>query len=147
MTDKYGNRYPPRDIIEIVVSDSANSNWELTIDIVDKLTAQSIEAEDTSCQSSILCDNFKSRIQKEVKEHMLNKYPTTNFLIMAGEITPKAQPLDKLITKIWKGYFCDEYGGFILTDPLIENTGQPLPPTRQLLAQWILTAWDKFQKN
>ena len=66
---------------------------------------------------------------------------------MAGGITPKAQPLDKLITKIWKGYFCDEYDGFILTDPLNENTGQPLPPTRQLLAQWILTAWDKFQKN
>ena len=88
--DKYGNRYPPRDKIEMIVSASANSNWELTIDIVNKVIAPAIEAEYTSCQSSILCDNFKGHRKKEVKEHMLNKYPTTNFLIMAGGITPKS---------------------------------------------------------
>ena len=60
---------------------------------------------------------------------MLNKYPTPNFLMMDGGITPKAQPLGKKINKIWKGCFCDESDVFILTDPIYENTGQPLPPT------------------
>ena len=72
--DKYGNIYPPRDKIEMVVSDSANSNWELTIDIVDKVIAPAIEAEDKSRQNSILCDDFKGHIKKKVKENiMLNK--------------------------------------------------------------------------
>ena len=44
MPDKYGNRYPPRDKIEMVVSDSANSNWGLTIYIVDTVIDPDIEA-------------------------------------------------------------------------------------------------------
>ena len=40
---------------------------------------------------------------------------------MTGVITPKSQPLDKIINKIWKGYFCDEYYGFILTAPVNEK--------------------------
>ena len=75
---------------------------------------------------------------------MFNKYLTTNFLIMDGGITPKDQPLDKLMNKIWKVCFCDEYGGFIFTYPVNKNTRQPLSPTRQLLAQWIVTAWNKI---
>ena len=51
----------------MVLSDSANSNWELTIDIFNKLIAPYIEAEDTSCQSAIFCDGFKGRGKKEVK--------------------------------------------------------------------------------
>ena len=60
---------------------------------------------------------------------MLNKYPTPNFLMMDGGITPKAQPLGKTINKIWNGYFFDEYDVFILNASVNENTGQPLPPT------------------
>ena len=67
------------------------------------MIAPAIEAEDTSLQSSILCDYFKGNSQKEVKEHMSIKYPTTNLLIMSGKITPKAKPFNKLINKIWKG--------------------------------------------
>ena len=73
---------------------------------------------------------------------MLNKYPTTNFVIMARRITPRAQPLDKLSNKIWRGCFCYEYDGFILTAHISKNTGQPLYPIQQLLAQWIVTALD-----
>ena len=74
----------------MVVSDSANLNRELNIDIVDKVIAPSIEAENTSHQSAILCDTFRGCRKKQVKEHMINKYTTTNFLIMAGGITPKS---------------------------------------------------------
>ena len=75
----------------------------MTIDIVEKLVLPTIEAEDISCQSAILCDDYKGHIKKEVKEHMSIKYPTTNLLIMSGKITPKAKPFNKLISKIWKG--------------------------------------------
>ena len=41
---------------------------------------------------------------------------------MTGGITPKSQPLDKIINKIWKGCFIDEYDGFIFTDHVNEKT-------------------------
>ena len=40
----------------------------MTIDIVDKVIATAIEAEDPSFQSAILCDDFKFNSRKEVKE-------------------------------------------------------------------------------
>ena len=48
---------------------------------------------------------------------------------MYVETTPTAQPLDKLINKNWRGFFLGEYGGFILTVPVDEKSGLPLPPT------------------
>ena len=112
----------------MVVLDSASSNLRLTTDIVYKVIAPAIEAEYTSFQSAILCDGFKVHSKKDFKEHILNNYFTTNFLIMAGVITPKSQLLDKLINKIWKVFFCDEYDGFILAAPANEKIGQPIPP-------------------
>ena len=103
--DKYCNIYHSREKIYILVSDSENSKWEFTIDIVEKVIAPAIEAKYTSCQSARLCDNFKGNRKKEANENILNKYPTTDFFIMAGGITPKAQPLKKIINKIWK-FFC-----------------------------------------
>eukprot|EP00957_Ditylum_brightwellii_P064789 4916298-Ditylum_brightwellii.AAC.1 len=67
----------------MAISESAYSNWELAIYVIEKVIAPVYS-------------------KKEVKDHMKNSYPITNFLIMAGGITPKAQPLDKLINKIWK---------------------------------------------
>ena len=49
---------------------------------------------------------------------MLDNYPTTNLFIIAEGITPNSQLLYKLINKIWKGYFCGGYDGFILTVPI-----------------------------
>ena len=43
----------------MIVSDRANSNWGLAIDVVDKMISPAIEAEDKSCQSAILCDYCK----------------------------------------------------------------------------------------
>ena len=50
------------------------------------------------------------------------------MLIIAGGITPKAQPLEKTTQQHLKYLFSDEYDGFILTDHVNENTGEPLPP-------------------
>ena len=66
--------------------------------------------------------------------------------IMAGGITPKAQPLDVLINKVFKGFFCDLFEQWSLNAPLNEKSGNPLPPSRQLLAKWVVLAWAKVDK-
>ena len=62
---------------------------------------------------------------------------------MGGGITPKAQPLDALVNKIFKGFYRDNYDEYILSAPVNEKTGHPIPPSRQLMACWIVDAWGK----
>eukprot|EP00957_Ditylum_brightwellii_P061802 4690013-Ditylum_brightwellii.AAC.1 len=56
---------------------------------------------------------------------------------MAGGITPKGQPLGKLVNKILKGYLCDEYDSCIFAAPINVKTGHPKPLSHQLMARWI----------
>ena len=67
--------------------------------------------------------------------------------MMDGGINPKAQPLDVIINKVFKGLFRDlfeEQSLNALTNP---KTGHLLAPYRQLLAQWIVKAWAKVPKE
>ena len=66
---------------------------------------------------------------------------------MDGGITPKAQPLDALINKIFKGLFRDLFKEWLLNVPTNPKTGHPLAPSRQLLAQWIVKKWAKVPKE
>ena len=66
---------------------------------------------------------------------------------MDGGITPKAQLLEVLINKIFKGLFCDLFEEWSLNALTNPNTGHPLAPSRQLLAQWIFKAWAKVPKE
>ena len=60
---------------------------------------------------------------------------------MAGGITSKAQPIDAIIGKIFKGTYREYYDFYMLNAP--ENDqGHPLPPSRQLCTQWVVNAWD-----
>jgi len=61
---------------------------------------------------------------------------------MAGGITPKAQPPDVLINKIFKVYFRDLFESWSLNPPL-KDDGNPLPPSCRLLAGWVVQAWEK----
>ena len=56
--------------------------------------------------------------------------------IIPGGLTPAAQPLDKVINKVFKGHFRDLYDLYIMTAP-IGNTGNPQPPSRQLLSTYL----------
>ena len=67
--------------------------------------------------------------------------------MMDGGITPKAQPLDVLINKVFKGSFRDFFEEWSLNARTNPKTGHPLAPSRQLLAQWIVKAWAKVPKE
>eukprot|EP00957_Ditylum_brightwellii_P194653 14827556-Ditylum_brightwellii.AAC.1 len=86
----------------MTVSETANSNWKLTVEVVDRVIAPDIAAASESIQSYILCDDFKGHNKHEIKMHRKEKYSTTNMIVMTGGITPKGQPLDKLINKIFE---------------------------------------------
>ena len=64
-----------------------------------------------------------------------------------GGITRKAQPLDVLINKVFKGFFRDLFEECSLNAPTNPNTGHLMAPSRQLLAQWIFKAWAKVPKE
>ena len=67
--------------------------------------------------------------------------------MMDGGITPKAQPLDVIINKVFKGFFYDLFEEWSLNTPTNPKTGHPLAPTRQLFAQCIVKAWAKVPKE
>ena len=66
---------------------------------------------------------------------------------MDGGITPKAQPLEVINNKVFKGLFHDLFKIWLLNAPTNPNTGHLLAPSCQLLAPWIVKAWAKVPKE
>mgnify|MGYP003899775703 CR=1 FL=1 len=96
-------------------------------------------------KAGLLWDDFKSHSCKEVKDFC----QSLDFLgvdIIPGGLTPEAQPLDKVINKVFKGYFRDFYDEYVLNAPVTEK-GNPKPPSRQLLATWVVKAWEKIPEQ
>lgn len=61
---------------------------------------------------------------------------------MGRGITSVVQPLDKLLSKIFKVYYRKFYDFYILTAPLIDK-GFPVPPSWQLISIQVFDAWDQ----
>jgi len=131
------------------VSESANSSKDLTNVYVKKivLPAAGYNKETGQCdnKAGLLWDDFKSHSCKEVKDFC----QSLDFLgvdIIPGGLTPEAQPLDKVINKVFKVYFRDFYDEYVLNAPITEK-GNPKPPSRQLLATWVVKAWEKIPEQ
>ncbi len=54
----------------------------------------------------LLLDAFKEHYQANVKSFMKG-HDMQKWLVMDGGITPKAQPLDALVNKVFNGFFYD----------------------------------------
>jgi len=66
-----------------------------------------------------------------------------NWEIMAGGITPNAQPLGVPVNKVFKGYVRNYFKEWLPNASLNEKNGNPLLPSWQLLAKWVVLAWEK----
>ena len=82
----------------------------------------------------LVLDAFRGYFDKKFKDHNAN-HPLLKWLRMDGGITPKDQPLDVLINKVFKGFFNDLFKEWSLNAPTNPKTGHPLAPYRPLLAQ------------
>ena len=127
-----------------MLSVGTNSNQEHTILILKKVVLVELGM-DASTETSlekigILWDEFWGHFAKIVKKYCLS---LTFFCpeIISGGLTSTVQPLDRVITKVFKGHFRDLYDLYIMTAP-IGNTGNPQAPSRQLLSTWVVKAWD-----
>ena len=93
-----------------------------------------------------MLDAFRGHFDKKVKANNAN-HPVLKWLMMDGGITPKAQPLDVLIKKVFKEFFRDLFEEWSLNAPTNPKTGHLLDPSSQLHAQWIVKAWYKVPKE
>ena len=66
--------------------------------------------------------------------------------IMTKSITPKVQPVDAFIGKVYNGNYRDYYDLYIL-DALLNNKGQSIAPTRQIYEKWAVKTWNKYQNR
>ena len=142
LPDKDGNPYPTRDQCHITCTKTANSNQEWTNLILKKVIlpelGMDMTTETSPEQIGLIWDEFRGHSAAIVKEYCLS-LPFFHPEIIPGGLTPVAQPLDKVINKVFKGHFRDLYDLYILTAP-ISNTGNPQPPSRQQLATWVVEA-------
>ena len=144
--DKAGNKHPPKDKVAMVVSETANSSGELTVMILEEVILPGIGVVDDDGNASgnagtILVDDFRGHGRDVVRERVAS-IPRLRFEIMAGGITPVAQPLDILVNKPFKAKYRDLYDEYMLTAPENPQTGNPIPPSRQLCSTWVLAAWE-----
>ncbi len=151
MPDKYGNEYPSRQKCYIIISKTANSSAELTVVYLKKVVFPAAgvnrAADDFPKRIGCLCDEFRGHSAKECKDFTTGNHERQKMLhwsIMPGGLTPVAQPLDKVINKVFKGYLRDIYDQWSLTAPVNPKTGAPLPPSRQQMASWVVEAWEKI---
>ena len=94
----------------------------------------------------LVLDAFQDHFYNKVKAHNSN-HPLLKWVMMGGGITPKAQRLEVLLNKVFKGFFHDVFKEWSLNVPTNPNTGHPLAPSRKLLAQWIVKALAKVPKE
>jgi len=148
LKDKWNNSYPDRSKCYITVSRTANSSGDLTLEYLDEVFLPEVGVVDGCLPepSSLVLDAFRGHSDKKVKA-VTEPMENLDWHMMDGGITPKAQPLDVMVNKIFKGLFRDMFEEWSLNAPIHPKSGHPLPPSRQLLAQWVVMAWEKVPEE
>ena len=77
--------------------------------------------------SVVLVDDFCGHSDMQAEEVTVSMSDVLKWEIMASGITPKAQPLNVLVNKVFKGYFCDLFKKWSLNRPN-KKTGNSLSP-------------------
>ena len=153
LPDKNGLHYPPRDQVYMTCSKTANSNADLTVLYEKKVlfpTAGVTDIDNFEHRIGALCGDFKGHSAAECKSFNLGTEERKKMLrweVMKGGITPVGQPLDKVVNRVFKGFLKDLYDLWLLTAPVNEKTGAPVPPSRQQCANWVVEAWDKVSEE
>ena len=121
LPDNNSNPYPTREQCYITCTKTANSNQEHAILINKKVIlvelGMDVSTETFLEKIGVLWDEFWGHFAEIVKKYCLS----LTFLcpeIIPGGLTPAAQPLDKVITKIFKGHFRDLCDLYIIPDPI-----------------------------
>ena len=96
--------------------------------------------------AGLVLDAFRGHFDKKVKA-VTEIIEELSWLLMDGGITPVAQPLDVLINKVFKGFFRDLFEEWALNAPISDKTGHLYPPSRQLLAIWVVDEWRQVPKE
>ena len=156
LPDSSGNEYPPEEKVYLTCNDTVNSNGEFTKMILEQVIFPELSVFEGK-RSAILVDDFRGHSHSVVKEYVKQfksgdehdddeaRYDIVDFHIMAGGITPKAQPIDMILGKVFKGAYKDLYDSYMLTAPT--RNGHPITPSRQLCAKWAVHAWDAIPES
>lgn len=138
-------------------SKTANSNGELTIEILEEVILPGIGVSEGKI-GDVLVDDFRGHSRDIVNEFTMifksenenkddaKKYSLCAFEIMRGGVIPKAQPIDAFVGNVCKGNYRDHYDIY-MRSALLNMKGQPIPPSRQLCAEWVVQAWNKIPKE
>ena len=108
LKDKWVNEYPSTEECYITVSSTANSSDDHTLEYLKKVFSPEVDVEDGTLKEPVglVLDAFRGHFDKKIKAHNAN-HPLLKWLMMDGDITPKSQPLDVLINKVFKEFFRD----------------------------------------
>ena len=106
--DKWGNSYHGRSKLYITTSKSGSSSGDLTLDYLEKVFFPEVRAVNGNIvdESGLVLDAFTGHFENKFKA-VTEPNDKLSWLMMNGGITPKAQPLDVLINKVWKGFYRD----------------------------------------
>lgn len=136
------------------MSKTANSSSELTNLYLRKILLPAAGVDRNAVEFpkrvGVLCDDFKGHSGVDCKNFTTGHPEREKMLswnIMKGGLTPVAQPLDRVVNKVFKGYLRDIYDHYALSAPVNPTSGAPVPPTRQQMASWVVQAWDQIPEE
>ena len=150
--DKKGNQYPPASEIYLMCNKTAYQTEKVTATYFRKIHKHrnwevrgANGQSDSQVDNCFLADDFSAYKSSngEVKK-IAKDVCKSDLLLLDGGLTPVGQPLDKLIQKIIKGNYRQQYDEYAI-DADEDDKGNIPAPSRQLCAQWVANAINNIE--